>query len=62
LTTEGATTVDKIGITIADIVTRYRFELQAFKQTNATTPTEVYFSEYIAKAIPMNVNYMSLTS
>jgi hypothetical protein len=33
-----------IGITIADVVTRYRFELEAYKQDNATTPTEVYYT------------------
>lgn len=41
----------KIGITIADIVTRYRFELQAYMHNNTSIPTEVYFSEFIAAPI-----------
>lgn len=44
VTTEGAVSSSKIGITIADIVTRYRFEMQAYTQANAVIPTEVYFS------------------
>ena len=40
-----------IGITIADKVTRYRFELSAYKQDSLVIPTEVYYSEYIADAI-----------
>ena len=61
ITTEGAVNSSKIGITIADIVTRYRFELQAYKQDNSTIPTEVYFSEYIAQPISLPVTYHSLT-
>ena len=44
VTTEGAVNDSMIGITIADVVTRYRFEMSAFKQDNATTPTEVYYT------------------
>jgi hypothetical protein len=46
-----------IGITIASIVTRYRFELQAYMQNTSVTPTEVYFSEYIAAPV-----YLPLTT
>jgi hypothetical protein len=42
-----------IGITIGDKVTRYRFELSAFKQDSLVIPTEVYYSEYIADAIEL---------
>ena len=51
-----------IGITIADVVTRYRFELEAYKQENTTTPTEVYYTEYIADAISLPVTTYSLTN
>jgi TRAP-type C4-dicarboxylate transport system permease small subunit len=51
-----------IGITIAPVVTRYRFELAMYTQNNLTTPTEVYYTEYIADAIPLSVTYYSLTS
>ncbi len=51
-----------IGITIADVVTRYRFELEAYKQENATTPTEVYYTEYIADAISLPMTTYSLTN
>ena len=50
-----------IGITIDDKVTRYRFELEAYKQDNLTTPTEVYYSEYIADAISLTTTMHSLT-
>jgi len=50
-----------IGITIDDVVTRYRFELNAFKQDNGTTPTEVYYSEYIADAIDLPLTTYVLT-
>ena len=50
-----------IGITIDDKVTRYRFELEAYKQDNLTTPTEVYYSEYIADAIELPTTMHSLT-
>ena len=43
------------------MVTRYRFELEAYKQDNLTTPTEVYYSEYIADAIQLTVTVHSLT-
>ena len=43
------------------MVTRYRFELEAYKQDNLTTPTEVYYSEYIADAIQLMVTVHSLT-
>jgi hypothetical protein len=39
ITTEGAVNSSKIGITIADIVTRYRFELSAYQQINSSIPT-----------------------
>jgi hypothetical protein len=51
----------KIGITIADIVTRYRFELQAYTQANSTCPTEVYFTEYIAAPVYFPITYYALT-
>lgn len=51
ITTEGAVNSSMIGITIADKVTRYRFELSAYKQDSLSIPTEVYYSEYIADAI-----------
>lgn len=61
ITTEGAVSSSKVGITIADIVTRYRFELQAYTQANAVIPTEVYFSEYIAAPILLPITYYSLS-
>lgn len=51
-----------IGITIADKVTRYRFELEAYKQANLTTPTEVYYTEYIADPIALTMTLKSLTN
>lgn len=50
-----------IGITIANIVTRYRFECQAYMQNNTSIPTEVYFSEYIADPVFLPLTYYSLT-
>ncbi len=44
ITTEGALNDSMIGITIANKVTRYRFELNAFTHENGTTPTEVYYT------------------
>lgn len=35
--------------------------MQAYKQTNLTTPTEVYFSEYIAAPIPLTLTTYALT-
>lgn len=61
VTTEGAVNTSKIGITIADIVTRYRFELAAYQQNNSVIPTEVYFSEYIAAPISLPLTYYALT-
>lgn len=61
ITTEGAVNSSKIGITIADIVTRYRFELQAYMHNNTMIPTEVYFSEYIAAPIDLPLTSYSLT-
>jgi hypothetical protein len=51
-----------IGITIADKVTRYRFELNAFTEDNDTTPTEVYYTEYIADPILLPLTTYSLTN
>jgi hypothetical protein len=61
VTTEGAISSSKIGITIADIVTRYRFEVQAFQHNSSVVPTEVYFSEYIAAPIYLPVTSYALT-
>ena len=61
ITTEGAVNDSMIGITIADVVTRYRFELEAYTQDNSSTPTEVYYSEYIADAIQLFTTTTSLT-
>lgn len=54
VTTEGATSTNYIGITIDSLVQRYRFELEFYKMTNLTTPTEVFYSEYIADAIQIS--------
>jgi hypothetical protein len=61
ITTEGAVSTSKIGITIADIVTRYRFELAAYQHNNSLVPTEVYFSEFIAAPISLPLTYYALT-
>lgn len=54
ITTEGAATTDKIGITLSSLVQRYRFEITFYKMTSTTIPTEVFYTEYIADAIQIS--------
>lgn len=54
ITTEGATSADKIGITIDTLVQRYRFEIAFYKMTSTVIPTEVYYTEFIADAIKIS--------
>ena len=57
VTTEGATSTNKIGITLSSLVQRYRFEITFYKMSSTTIPTEVFYTEYIADAIQISTIY-----
>jgi len=57
VTTEGASTTSNIGITLSSLVQRYRFEINFYKMSSTTIPTEVFYTEYIADAIQISTIY-----
>ena len=62
ITTDGAISPDKIGLTISSIVQRYNFQCAFYNHNSSTIPTEVYYSEYIADAIQIpTITARSLT-
>lgn len=62
ITTDGAISPDKIGLTISSMVQRYMFQCAFYIQNSSTIPTEVYYTEYIADAIQIpTISARSLT-
>lgn len=62
VTTDGASSPDKIGLTISDMVQRYSFQCAFYIQNSSSIPTEVYYTEYIADAIQIpTISARSLT-